>query len=256
MPLALDPVPFLLVLARVAGLVLAAPVFGHVALPRRVRAGLAVVLAAALLPAIPLPATVPGDGWTLAGWCVAESALGALIGLVVQLVFAGVQLGGQLAGMQMGFGMANLIDPAAHAQETVVAHWHSLMVLLAFLALDGHHLVIRALAASFQVAPPGAAVLSGAGLVGVVGLAGDIFAEGLRVAAPVLLVLLLVNGAMGVLARTVPQLNVFILGVPVTVAVGFAVLAGALPFVLRRVAERFGALEPVLATLLGGLANG
>jgi flagellar biosynthetic protein FliR len=256
MALPLDPVPFLLVLARVAGLVLAAPVFGHVALPRRVRAGLAVVLAAALAPAVPLPATTPADGWTLAGWCAVESALGALVGLVVQFVFAGVQLGGQIAGMQMGFGMANLIDPQSHAQETIVAHWHSLLALLTFLALDGHHLVVRALAASFRAAPPGAAVLSGAGLAAAVGLAADIFTVGLRVAAPVLLVLMLVNGAMGVLARTVPQLNVFVVGFPVTVAVGFAVLGAALPFVLRLLEERFGGLEPALAGLLRGLVHG
>jgi len=185
----------------------------------------------------------------------AESALGVLLGLVAQFIFAGVQLGGQLAGIQMGFGIANLIDPQSHAQVTIIAQWQQLMTLLAFLVLDAHHLLIRALLESFRTAPPGAVGLAAAGVGRAVELAGSLFVLGARIAAPVLIVLLLTNGALGVLARTIPQLNVFVVGFPVNVGVGLLVLGASLPFTIRLLAARFTELEPALAGLVRGLVG-
>ena len=253
----LDPVLFLLVLARIAGLVLAAPLFGHVALPKRVRIGLAVAFAVALAPGVPaLPSGAPTDLLTLAALVGIESALGVMIGLVAQLVFAGIQLGGQIAGISMGFGMASLVDPQTHAQETIVAHWQQLVALLVFLVLDAHHLLLRTLMASFRTAPPGAVALSGEGFRVLVSLAGELFELGARVAAPVVLAILLTNAALGVLARMVPQLNVFVVGFPVNVGVGLMVIGAALPFTLRLLGERFGALEPMLGRVVWGVTHG
>jgi len=252
-----DLTTFLLVLARIAGLVLAAPVFGHLLVPVRVRAGLAMVLAAALAPAVaPGPAAAPATLAALAGALALESALGVLLGLVAQLVFAGVQLGGQIAGIQMGFGIVNLIDPQSNAQVTIIAEWQQLLALLVFLVLDVHHLLLRALLESFRSAPPGALAVTALGLRGAVGLAAELFTLGVRIAAPVLIALLLTNGALGVLARTIPQLNVFVVGFPVNVGVGLIVLGASLPFTFRLLAARFGALEPTLGALVQGLAHG
>ena len=251
-----DPTLWLLVLARVAGLVLAAPVLGHLLVPPRVRVALAATLAAALVPAVgAAPFTPPADLWSLGGMLAAESALGVLLGLVAQFIFAGVQLGGQLAGIQMGFGIANLIDPQSHAQVTIIAQWQQLLTLLVFLVLDVHHLLIRALLESFRTAAPGGVGLAAAGVAGAIGLAGDIFVLGARIAAPILIVLLLTNGALGVLARTIPQLNVFVVGFPVNVGVGLLVLGAALPFTVRLLAARFADLEPALAGLVRGLVG-
>ena len=252
-----DPLLFLLVLARIAGLLVAAPLFGHLLLPLRVRAALAVMLAAALGPAVaaaapPPPATLIG----LAGAVAIESALGALMGLAAQFIFAGVQLGGQMAGIQMGFGLAGLIDPQTRAQVTVVAEWQQLLALLVFLALDVHHLLLAAVVASFRAAPPGGVALASLGLGAAIAMAGDIFALGARIAAPVLVVLLLTNAALGVLARTIPQINVFVVGFPLNAGVGLLVLGAALPFAFRLLAARFGALEPALGALVQGLAHG
>jgi flagellar biosynthetic protein FliR len=255
MPLA-DPTTFLLVLARLAGLVLAAPVLGHALVPLRVRAALAAVLALALAPALPVPAAAPGTLGALAGALAAESVLGVLLGLVAQLVLAGVELGGQLAGVQMGFGIGNLIDPQAAAQVTVVAQWQQLLALLVFLALDVHHLLIRALLESFRTAPAGGLATTGLGLAAAVGLAGEVFTLGLRIAAPVVVALLLTNTALGVLARTIPQLNVFVVGFTLNVGVGLVILGVSLPFTFRLLAARFAALEPTLGALVRGLAHG
>ena len=249
----------LLVLARVAGLVLAAPLFGHMLVPPRVRVGLAAMLAVALAPAVvaatPVPA-VPANLWQLGGMVGVESAIGVLLGVVAQFLFAGVQLGRELAGMQMGFGLSNLIDPSSHAHTTVVAQWQQLMALLVFLVLDVHHLLIRALLSSFTAAPPGTLALAALDVRGALVLAADLFTVAIRIAAPVLVALLLTNGALGVLARTIPQLNVFVVGFPVNAGVGLLVLGASLPFTFRLLMARFGALAPTLGGLVRGLAHG
>src|SRR6185436_7318423 len=106
-----DPLPFLLVVARLSGLVIASPIFGHGLVPARVRAGLVGVLALALAPGVPAPhLDMATPAWTLAGLVALEGVIGVCLGFVAQLIFAGVQLGGQVAGIQVGFGIANVID--------------------------------------------------------------------------------------------------------------------------------------------------
>ena len=245
----------LLVLARLGGLMAVARVFGHAVVPVRVRAGLAAVLAAVLTPVV-VQAAEPASVWSLAGLVGVEAAIGAVLGLVAQFIVAGVQLGGQLAGVQMGFGIVNLIDPQTHAQVSVIAQWEQLMAMLVFLVLDVHHLLLRALLGSFQAAPPGAVAMTGESLRGAVALAGDLFVIGVRVAAPVLIALLLTNGALGVLARTVPQLNVFVVGFPLNVGVGLIVLGASLPFTFLLLAARFAEIEPTIGAFVLGLAHG
>jgi flagellar biosynthetic protein FliR len=246
---------FVLVLARISGLMATAPVLGHLTVPVRVRAGFAGVLAAALAPVV-TPAPEAASLFAVAGLVAVEGAVGVVIGLAAQLVLAGVQLGGQLAGIQMGFGIVNLIDPQTHAQVSVIAQWEQLLALLVFLVLDVHHLLLQALIGSFQAAPPGAVLISAASLYGVVALAADLFVVGVRVAAPVLVALLLTNGALGVLARTVPQLNVFVVGFPLNIGVGLIVLGASLPFTFRLLAGRFAELEPTLGGFVRGLVHG
>ena len=252
-----DPLPFVLVVARLAGLVLASPVFGHGLVPVRVRAGLVGVLALALAPVVPVPAlpTEP-SGWALAGLAAAETAVGVLLGVVAQLVLAGVQLGGEVAGLQLGVGLAHVIDPSTPAGASVVAQWQYLGALVVFLLLDVHHVLLRAVLESFRAAPIGQALPTSDVLAGIVAQGARLFAVGVRIAAPVIVVLLLVNGGLAVLARTLPQLNVFAVGFPLHVGVGLVVLGASLPFGMRFLAGELDALQGVLDALVGALAHG
>lgn len=251
-----DPAAVLLVLARLAGLLLTAPLLAHALVPPRVRLGLAAVLALALAPAAVPAAQPPSDLLGFVGAIARETLIGALLGFVAQLVFAGVQLGGQLAGLEMGFGMVNLLDPQSAQQSTVIAEWQQLLALLVFLALDVHHLLLAALVESFRVAPAGSGTLGTATLAGVVRHGGELFAVGVRLAAPLTMVLLLVNATLGVLARTIPQLNVFVVGFPVNIGAGLIVLGASLPFAFRFLVERFGELGTVLGWLLREVGGG
>ena len=152
-----DLAVYLLVLARMVGLMLIAPIFGSRIVPARVRASVALFLSIALLPAVPVGASqniaqLEEPAWLVIAFGM-ETAIGFLIGLVAQFVFAGVQMAGQLAGISMGVGLANLVDPQTQERVTSLAQWQNLIALFLFLSVDGHHMLIRTIAQSLELLP-------------------------------------------------------------------------------------------------------
>lgn len=249
-------VMLVLALARVAGLFLMGPIFASRTAPMRVRAALVIFVGLAMLPVLgpTPPAIAAGAGAAVVlGMVGFETMVGFVIGLVAQLTFGAVQMAGQLAGIQMGIGLANLIDPQTQEHITSLSQWQNLMALLIFLSIDGHHVLIRAVADSFAVLPLGGGLPSAGGFGVVMEMAGGLFVVALKVAAPVLVLLLLVNAAMGVLAKLIPQLNVFIVGFPLNVAAGLFVLAASQPFTVRLLETSFGELQTSLAHLVRAL---
>jgi flagellar biosynthetic protein FliR len=244
-------VQLMLIVARLGGIFAAAPIFSHQGAPMRVRAGVAIGIALAFAGHVPAEAAAGITGvWELAGAMLLEGATGLMLGLAPQLILSGLLLGGQVAGIHMGLGVAELVDPATRVNATPVALWLQFLGLLMFLALDVHHLVIRALAWSLTVAPPGALRLGSAELGAVLGLVGGVFEIGLRIAAPVLAGLLIIETGMGLLARAIPELNVFFLGFAIKIGVGFLLLGAALPFAAQYLQLEFRGLESVLAGLV------
>jgi flagellar biosynthetic protein FliR len=243
-----------LVLARVAGLMVFAPLLGSRNLSPRVRSALALAITAALVPALPIGRGVEildaQRPFALLLALMLELAVGVVIGLVAEFIFSAVSLAGQLAGMEMGLGLAGLIDPQTQDRVTAIAQWQTLLAMLIFLSVDGHHLLIQAIAESFRAIPPGLASIGPAGVSALMSLAGQIFVISLKIAAPVLVLILLVNGAMGALAKLIPQLNVMVVGFPINVAVGFFILTASQPFTVRILEQSFGSLAGSLAGLL------
>lgn len=248
---------FLLVLGRMVGLLLVAPIFGSRMIPLRARATLALFLTVALLPAVPAAAAQGAMSYENPVWLALafgmETGVGFLIGLTAQFVFAGVQMGGQLAGIQMGVGLANLIDPATQERITSLALWLNLSALFLFLTLDGHHMLIRAIAESLQLLPLGLSDLGGGGIGLILTMAGGIFVIALQLAAPVSVLVLMINGALGVLTKMIPQLNVMVVGFGLNVAAGFFILAAAQPFAFQLLENTFNGLEGVMVHLMEAL---
>ncbi len=246
---------FLVVLARTSGLMLVAPLFGARLVTPRVRAALALGLAVSLFPAAAaagggsLPASAP----LLLVSLGVEATAGYALGLVAALLFAAVRTSGQLAGIHMGIGIANLVDPQTMEEITPVAEWLNMAAMLVFLAVDGHHLILLALAKSFDVLPAGAGVLDPDGFRTVLAAAGHLFDTSVRLAAPVLVVLLLTNGVMGVLARMIPQLNVFIVGFPVNLLAALLVLGIAHPFIVHFVLSEIGGMRELMGAAIANL---
>jgi len=227
--------PFL----RVLGLVFAEPIMGNPNVPVRVKVGLALFVSLLLAPLLPaMPAVEPASA---AGLLIAAQQLviGLAMGFTVRIALTAVETAGQLVGLQMGLGFAVFFDPQSSAQTAVVGQFLGLFAILVFLAIDGHLLVLTALAQSFSTLPIGAQSLNASGFRLLIDWSGEIFRTGLMISLPVIGALLIANVAVGIMTRAAPQLNIFAVGFPVTLAVGFFALWLAIPLVAPSVAKVF-----------------
>lgn len=221
---------YFLPLTRILGLLATAPLFNNAAMPRRTRLVLGFGIALALAPALPpFPPVAPGS-WSGLGLLLEQGLIGLAMGFTVRLVFAAIDLAGELIGLQMGLGFAVFYDPQHAAQLPIVAEFLGMLGLLAFIALNGHLMVLALLAESFQWLPIGGTHLAGRGWSALLQWAGVVFSAGVLISLPVIGALLITNIALGVLTRAAPQLNLFAVGFPVTLAAGFVVLILALSY--------------------------
>ncbi len=221
---------FLLVLLRVSALLIVAPIFGHRLYPARAKVGLAFMVSMIVFPLVAEAGLdVPEGFLPYALILIREVMMGLVLGFSVLLLFIGIQFAGELAGLQMGFGIVNVIDPQSQNQVSIIGQFLNILAVLLVLSLDGHHIILNGLLASFDVVPLGGVVLKVSVIEKLMTITGEIFSIAIKISAPVLIALFLVSTAMGVLARTVPQMNVFIVGFPVQLAVGMFVLVASLP---------------------------
>jgi len=183
------------------------------------------LLLAPLTPFVPMPS----DLFSLAISMGGEILIGALIGLSIRFVLSGIEFAGQIAGFQMGIGMATAYDPINSAQITVLGKMMSILTLLIFLSVNGHLMVIMALKKSFDAIPPYGFHLTGELMESFIVFSREVFILAVKFSAPVVAILVFVNVALGIMARTVPQLNMFAIGFAITITVGFIMLALSLP---------------------------
>lgn len=244
---------FIFPLARILGLIATAPVFNNASLPPRIQLviGLAVTLAVA--PALPpLPAIAPGS-WAGLAVLLQQGLIGLALGFAMRIVFAGIDLAGELIGLQMGLGFAVFYDAQNSGQSPIVAEFIGLLALLFFLAFDGHLMMLALLTESFSLLPVGASPFPGGWEV-LLRWAGVIFSFGVMLALPVIGALLIANIALGVLTKVAPSLNLFAVGFPVTLMAGFALLALSMPYYAPVMENLFGqGYEAVSAVLRAGL---
>lgn len=214
-------------LTRVLGVMATVPVLSDQSIPKRVKLGLGIMLTLIITPT--LPPILQFEIFSLKGLFILmqQVMIGLAMGFSIRLVFAAVGVAGQLIGMSMGLGFAVFFDPQTQGQSTAISKFLTMMLMLIFLSLDGHLMVIRALADSF-VTMPIAMESGGIGPMKIAMWGGTIFSTGLLIALPAVAALLVTNMALGILTRTAPQLNIFGIGFPVTLSIGFFVLALAL----------------------------
>jgi flagellar biosynthesis protein FliR len=216
-------------LARILAMIASAPLFGNKQVPIRVKIGLSVLLAIIVAPTLgELPQI--GVGSPLGLWIMVQQIIiGIAMGFSMRLIFTAVEMAGEFAGLQMGMGFASFYDPVNASYTPVIAQFLGAVALLSFLALNGHLQVISALAESFQVLPIGS-MMQTKGLYAMANLGGSIFEFALQLSLPILAALLITNLALGILTRAAPQLNLFAVGFPITLSIGFMVLALAMPY--------------------------
>ena len=162
-----------------------------------------------------------------------ELLLGSGIGFTAQLTFAGIQLAGQFVGYGMGFGMMRIMDPSTRTNVTVTAQYNMVVATLIFLLIHGHHYILMGIAKSFSAIPLAQWVPSASFIGHLNTVFAGIFTSALRIAIPVMGALFLTKVAMGILARTMPQMNVFIVGFPIQISIGLIAMAISLPFFVK-----------------------
>jgi flagellar biosynthetic protein FliR len=222
---------FVFPLSRILGLLATAPVFSNAALPVRIRliAGLAITLAVA--PALPPLPAIPASSWIGLIVLAEQILIGVLLGFALRITFAAVDVAGELIGLQMGLGFATFFDPNSGGQTPVIAEFLGLLTALIFLGLNGHLLALAVLAESFTLLPVSTTPVHAAAFSSLLAWSTTLFSTGLLLALPLITALLIANIALGVLARIAQQLNLFAVGFPVTLALGFLVLMLTLPYI-------------------------
>jgi flagellar biosynthetic protein FliR len=215
-------------LARILGLVGAAPVFGNNAVPRRLKLVVGLAITIGLLPVLPPAQSVPLGSWNGLLMLFQQTITGIAMGLTLRIVFAALDVMGEIISLQMGLSFATFFDPVAGGQTAVIGEFLMLIATLIFLSLNGHLLLVDALARSFEWLPITETQPHKGGWLMLARFGSTIFAAGLLMALPVVTALLITNIALGILTRAAPQLNLFAIGFPITLTVGFGVLLLAL----------------------------
>lgn len=240
---------FLVVLARMGGLVTFAPFWSHKAANPRARILLALAMAFVVTPVVaPRLPTPPADFIALAIVMMGEVLIGFAFGFVGRLVFSGLEMAAELLSFQMGLTLVSAIDPSTQARSAALAMFAQMFGLMILLACDGHHWLLQATVKSFGVVAPGNFVFKPALAELMLRLSADALAVGVALAAPAIVVLLVVEFALALAGRAAPQLQIMVVGFPIKIAVGLWLIGASLYFMP-------GAIRTTLTTMRTALSR-
>jgi flagellar biosynthesis protein FliR len=228
---------FMLVLARVGGLFLLAPGFSSRMIPVRAKLMLAFAISLAIMPIATHGQHVPTDTGLVVTMLLKELLVGIAFAMPLAVLGAAVSAGAGLIDTIIGFSFAAQIDPISNQQNAVLAQFYSLFATMIFMVTGGDQIMIQGLAASYRFLPlgkvPSIDVLAASAPAGL----ERVFVIGLEISAPVVIALVISDAAFGLVSRAVPQMNVFFVGLPAKIMLGFAVIGASLPFVAAHLTD-------------------
>lgn len=244
---------FLLVAVRVLAILMVAPVFSTTRYPLQTKIGLAMVLAG-IIVSVQTPPEAPWSTFPLAFAVGIEFVTGFVIGFCSLIAFIGVQMAATYIGMQSGFRMGDMLSPnmpdLVQQQGSSLEQVYTVLVVLLFLAVDGHHWVILGIERSFELVPPGQLSLGTLAAPRLIELVSSLFTIALSIAMPLMGTLLLLDVALAVISRAVPQVQVFFIGAPVKMALGLVMLVITLPWMAGYIIDKLGDVVDDMVILL------
>lgn len=235
--------PFL----RILAVFTSAPVLSSRSVPIRVRIGLSFLVAVAIAPMLPSAPVHGLNDPNAVALATQQVVVGLAIGFVVRVLFGVMELAGEIIGFQMGLNFAAFFDPAMNSQSSAVARMFTQLTALLFVVLNGHVLVLGAVANSFTYIPIGVDFLPRVQGLEIYKLGAELFASAFWIALPIVGVLMFTNMALGVISRVAPQMNIFAIGFPITLVVGMLAIAVVLPDML----DPFNMLMGKLVAMFG-----
>ncbi|MBF0274219.1 MAG: flagellar type III secretion system protein FliR [Nitrospinae bacterium] len=243
---------FILVFFRIGSIVVSSPILGNQNTPMQVKIGLIffLTLSSFSIVDVHLPVSEHNSIIELAPLLFSEMMIGVCVGFASHVIFAAAKLAGQVIGFQMGFAIVNVMDPVSNTQISITSQSLNIFALLVFLAVDAHHWYIQGILYSFQAISPGGFTLTGGLLETLVQMTSAIFVVALQLAAPVLAVLFFLQVGLGVLARTVPQMNIFVVGLPLQILLGLLMMSLILPIAYTILSREFNQLGFTIVQIL------
>lgn len=243
---------FLLVFTRISGIFVSAPIFSSRNIPSRVKILLTIFISLVLMPGLTQKYmfAVPDSLLSYMLCVLMEFIIGISIGLVMEIFFAIIQVAGQFLDTQIGFGIVSVMDPQTGIQLPVIGNFIQMLFTIVFFASDLHHVFLMALINSFETLPLNNAVLHPQSSILILDLFVSMFKTALEIAVPLMMTTLLVDISMGMLARTMPQMNVFVVGIPLKLAVGIFMLSVLLPTYIYVIKVAYGGVSQNIYKLL------
>jgi flagellar biosynthesis protein FliR len=238
---------FAIVLTRISGIMILAPFYSNQLFPVHVRIAFTLMAAFVMAPSLPLtqiPANADLTG--VASLIIGEIVIGLIIGFAALCVFAGLQLAGQVVSFQLGFSVINLIDPQTNVESPVFSIFYNYIGLLLFLLIDGHHWFLQAINESFSCMAVGGIHIQAPLADCIVRLSAQILVIGIRIAGPVIAVTVIIDILVGIIGRTAPQINIFIIGMPLKLLFGFGCMSISFYFLPSYLESVFSGLSKML----------
>ncbi|MFC1732804.1 flagellar biosynthetic protein FliR [candidate division KSB1 bacterium] len=237
-------VVFFIGFIRIATIIATVPIFGFNSIPIPIKIGLSFFISWILFPMYEQgDFIIPVDLLPFVLMCLKEVVVGLIIGISTQFIFIGIQMAGELVGLDMGFGMVNILDPTTGEHVSIIGQFNYLLAILIFLAINGHHFLLNALQSSFVAIPLGMAKFRHFVTTEMITMSKEIFIVAVKIGAPALVALFLTSFVMGIIARMVPQMNIFIVGFPLKISVGLVMIWVSIPMFGYVFTKLFGRLE-------------
>lgn len=233
---------FILVAVRVGSILAAAPFFGSSMIKGTIKVFLTIIISLLVFHMVEVRPFTNPDFLLLILLIFKEILIGVCIGIISHFLFVGIQVGGQVAGMQMGFGMLRVIDPTTSESGSIITSFLNITMLLFFLGVGGHYLVIGAIAESFNLIPLGGGHIEPLAFEYIVKLFSYIFLTGVKVMAPVLMTLLMFSTILGIIGKFVQQINLMMVGFPIKIAIGLTMLSLSMQYfyvVFEKILHRY-----------------
>lgn len=243
---------FLLVLTRTNGIFLISPFFGSLTIPMQFRAVTALVLAILIFPVITQETVVivPENTFLFALAVMKEMVIGWMIGFIAFVVMSAITMAGKIMDLQIGFAVAQTMDPTSGQQMPLLGEFLYNLSIIYLLTVNGHHVILTALVESFRAIPFDSAVWNPELAEFMINSTAGVFLTGMKIAMPVTFAILITNVGMGILARTMPQMNIFVIGIPMHLTIGMFMLAMVMPFYVLFLDVMFNGMYADISTAI------
>jgi len=246
---------FLLVFIRISGLFLIIPVFGVRNVPAVFRIGLALFLAYIVIGFQILPLNVRMDTYLhIAYYAFTELLIGFVLGFIAIIAFSAISMAGQLIDTHLGFGLVHIFDPQSGMEVSLMGKFKNILAIIIFFTIDGHHSLIRILINSFDIIPAGNLRIEPIITPEIIELFVNYFILALNIAIPIIAASIIVEMVFGIIVRTVPQMNIFVLGIPIKIVIGLIALYLLIPVYVSVMEGMFGDMLETMQNFIRKMA--